>query len=623
MKRTIRLSLRTMPSPMDIMTPNQRHKAMAHNRGRTGPERALASGLWHRGIRYFTGEGYKAVRGMKLHGNPDLVLPRKRMVIFVDGCFWHGCPQCRRHEGLKGEFWVHKIAGNKARDRRVVAELEGQGWTVIRIPEHDVNTKSALSETVDRLVSLIGAAPPGSAIRDFVLRERPYTELPLTAVSLFSGAGLSDLGYEMAGFRFVVQVEVNPKRAAIGAANFPCSTWLTRDVCGSADEVATAYHRATSRRLDLLVATPPCQGMSSSNPSRGKRQSPRAQELEAKNRLMLEMIPIARRLKPRVIVAENVRPVLTLNVEYEGANGTVIDHIRDHLSDYEVFPGVVNVADYGIPQVRKRALVVAIHKGEPCLADMLLRKGTSLPTPTHSERTTNGALPWVSIRQWLQLMEYDHLDAKSEDTARGKHWLHFVPSYGSDRYMQISQIPPNSGRSAFDNDVCISCGRQEVAVCMMQCPTCGSVMRNRPYVERDGQPSLIKGFKSSYRRMNPDRPAYTITTNSSHIGSDFKIHPWENRVLSILECADIQTVPRFYDWTRASDERTLYLIRNLVGEAFPPYFTYLHGLTLANALSSSEESSRPSRAVFAKQRKCMPEDNSSGANLMEACTPTG
>ena len=555
---------------MDTMTPQQRYKAMAHNRGRTGPELALASGLWHRGVRYFTSEGYQAVRGMKLPGDPDLVLPRQRMVIFVDGCFWHGCPQCRKHKGLSGEFWVNKIAGNRARDQRVTAELESDGWTVLRVPEHDIDTKSALSATADRLVRLIRSAPPGRAIRDFVLGERPSTELPLTAVSLFSGAGLSDLGYEMAGFRFVVQVELDRKRAAIGAFNFPCSTWLTRDVCGSADEVETAYRMATSRRLDLLVATPPCQGMSSSNPSRGKRRSPRAQELEAKNRLMLEMIPVAGKLQPRVIVAENVRPVLTLKVEYGGANGTVVDHIRNHLSDYEVFPVVVNVSDYGIPQVRKRALVVAIHKGEPCLASMSSRKEEPLPSPTHSERPTNGALPWVSIRQWLQLMEYDQLDAKSDDTVRGKHWLHFVPSYGTDRYMQVSQIPPNSGRSAFENDECPSCGQQQVAADLIRCPSCDAVMRNRPYVERNGQPALIKGFDSSYRRMRPERPAYTITTNSSHIGSDFKIHPWENRVLSILECADLQTLPRFYDWTQAKDNRTLYLIRNLIGEAFQP-----------------------------------------------------
>ena len=154
--------------------------------------------------------------------------------------------------------------------------------------------------------------------------------------------------------------------------------------------------------------------------------------------------------------------------------------------------------------------------------------------------------------------------------------------------MQISQIPPNSGRSAYENDVCPSCKQQEVDISKILCPSCGGVMRNRPYVKREGGPSLIRGFKSSYRRMSPGRPAYTITTNSSHIGSDFKIHPWENRVLSILECADLQTVPRFYNWTRAKDNRTLYLIRNLIGEAFPTYFTYLHGLVLAELLSGSQ-----------------------------------
>ena len=87
--------------------------------------------------------------------------------------------------------------------------------------------------------------------------------------------------------------------------------------------------------------------------------------------------------------------------------------------------------------------------------------------------------------------------------------------------------------------------------------------------------------------MSPGRPAYTITTSSSHIGSDFKIHPWENRVLSIQECADLQTVPRFYDWTRAMEGRTFYLIRTLIGEAFPTYFTYLHGQALAKLLSKS------------------------------------
>ena len=150
----------------DVMKPSQRYRAMARNRGRTGPERALASGLWHRGVRYFTHEGYRSVKGVKLPGTPDIVLPRKRIAIFVDGCFWHGCPQCRKHEDLSGEFWVTKIMGNIQRDLRVTRELTDAGWTVFRIPEHDVRTKTALAETIDRLVTVIHSASFGRAALD-------------------------------------------------------------------------------------------------------------------------------------------------------------------------------------------------------------------------------------------------------------------------------------------------------------------------------------------------------------------------------------------------------------------------------------------------------------------------
>ncbi len=390
----------------------------------------------------------------------------------------------------------------------------------------------------------------------------------------------------MAGFQFLVQVEVDRRRAAIGADNFPKSKWIPDNVRTNREEIAEAYWAATPDPLDLLVATPPCQGMSSSNPSRGKRQTPKAEALEEKNRLILEVIPIAELLKPRIIVAENVRQVLTLEVEYEGTRGRIIDLLRDGLSDYQIFPGVVNVADYGIPQIRKRALVVAVHNDEPWLKSAAVQNLTPWPSPTHSEESTNGAPRWVSIQEWFEAMEYETLDAKSKDAARGKHPLHYVPAYGPDRYQQVSEIPPHSGRSAYENDACPSCKYSPVEFDRVSCPSCNSIMRNRPYVERNGQPSLIKGFKSSYRRMSPNRPAYTVTTNSSHVGSDFKIHPWENRVLSILECADLQTVPRFYDWTRARKDRTFYLIRNLIGEAFPTYFTYRHGQFLDKLLSS-------------------------------------
>ena len=240
-------------------------------------------------------------------------------------------------------------------------------------------------------------------VRDFILQDRPSDDLQWTAVSLFSGAGLSDLGYELAGFRFVVQVELDQKRADIGSQNFPNSQWLTLDVRDNAEDIARAYQEVESSPLDLLVATPPCQGMSTSNPSRGKRRTPRAEALEEKNRLLLEVIPVARLLKPRIIVIENVRQVLTLEVEHNGEREMTINHLHKDLSEYEVSPNVVNVADYGIPQIRKRALIIAVRKDEAWL-DSLKTSGRS-PTPesTHAEHQVNGTKPWVSIREWFRL----------------------------------------------------------------------------------------------------------------------------------------------------------------------------------------------------------------------------
>jgi DNA (cytosine-5)-methyltransferase 1 len=418
----------------------------------------------------------------------------------------------------------------------------------------------------------------------FIEQPRPAFPEEFTAVSVFSGAGLSDIGYALAGFRFIVQVELDPRRAEVGSANFPGSRWLVGDVRQLQADIVTAYRAATNDKLDLLVATPPCQGMSSSNPSRGRRHTAEAERLEDKNQLLLEVVPLAKELQPRLIVAENVRPLLTLQVTYEGRHASVLDHLRACLPNYEFFAGVINVADYGVPEDRRRALMVGVHRDELWLKDVVDQGFVPWPAPTHAEQTMDGLQPWVSLGEWLRFMNYEPLDSSSPEAAKGTPPLHFVPHYAGDRYLLVSHIPPNSGKSAYENDTCPVCGTHPVRPGVVKCPY-GHLMRNRPYVRQGRSVRLIKGFDSSYRRMDPKRPSYTITTNSSHIGSDFKIHPWENRVLSILECADLQSVPRFFDWSATLERKSggkpvPYLVRNLVGEAFPPYFTYLHGEVL-------------------------------------------
>ena len=137
------------------MSIEHRRRAMQANRGRTRPERALASRLWRKGLRYLTHKGYESKYNQKLPGHPDLVFPGKLLVIFVDGCFWHGCPSCKGIPERSGEFWANKILGNIARDARITSLLVERGWTVLRVPEHNLRTKSKLAQTAGALVASI------------------------------------------------------------------------------------------------------------------------------------------------------------------------------------------------------------------------------------------------------------------------------------------------------------------------------------------------------------------------------------------------------------------------------------------------------------------------------------
>ena len=122
------------------MSPAQRRKAMQSNRGRTKPERRFAREIWHAGFRFLTAEGYVARFGERFIGNPDLIFTRKRIVVFVDGCFWHGCNRCHDFANDCNGWWQDKIATNVARDKRVRRKLRRLGWTVIRVWEHQLAT---------------------------------------------------------------------------------------------------------------------------------------------------------------------------------------------------------------------------------------------------------------------------------------------------------------------------------------------------------------------------------------------------------------------------------------------------------------------------------------------------
>ena len=86
-------------------------------------------------------------------GKPDFVFDEKRVILFVDGCFWHGCPVCKNIPATNTEFWLSKITKTQNRDTEVNAILLNEGWTVIRIWEHELKKKN-IEATTKKLLKL-------------------------------------------------------------------------------------------------------------------------------------------------------------------------------------------------------------------------------------------------------------------------------------------------------------------------------------------------------------------------------------------------------------------------------------------------------------------------------------
>jgi len=114
--------------------PEERSRIMRSVPGKnTTPERALRRALWAAGLR-----GYR-LHNESVPGTPDVVFGPERLAIFVDGCFWHGCPRCYREPKSRREYWRMKVARNKDRDIKVNKACKVAGWHVLRIWEHNLS----------------------------------------------------------------------------------------------------------------------------------------------------------------------------------------------------------------------------------------------------------------------------------------------------------------------------------------------------------------------------------------------------------------------------------------------------------------------------------------------------
>lgn len=408
----------------------------------------------------------------------------------------------------------------------------------------------------------------------------------MKAISLFASGGIGDLALKSNGIDIIIANELLEDRCKVLAYNYPETEVIQGDIRVKKNEIIEkAKQYLGVKSLDILYATPPCQGMSKNgrgtllnNIRKGLRP-----KIDERNTLIIPAIEIAKALNPRVIIFENVPEMQDTIIETpNGDYKTIVEYIKTELeTEYKGKAEIVEFADYGVPQKRQR--LITIFSRDIFLKDFFKITNTFLPAKTHGNvEKNNGIAKWVTVRDVISNLP--KLDASDKKLATSKIEFHRVPTLDKDKYFWVSNTKPEKG--AFDNQ-CISCGNDdnqkhgsslnEMGInrandtTPIYCSKCGSLLP-RPWVIENGEYRLMKGFTSAYKRMKWDAPANALTTNLSYACSDSKLHPEQNRVLSLYEAFIIHTISDFtYHWKRTDGIKVSdKTIREIIGESIPP-----------------------------------------------------
>ncbi len=410
-------------------------------------------------------------------------------------------------------------------------------------------------------------------------------EVSLVSGSLFSGGGVGDVGIEWgAKIPVLAACELVPSRAALIRSNFPGTKVFEGDVWKLQDEYVRYFEsKLEGKRPWLLTLSPPCQGMSSNGAGRisaAIRQGNRPQEDE-RNRLILPGISVLEQLKPDWFILENVRRMENTIIRNEkNQPENILDCLARRLRPlgYSVRANVLDFRAYGVPHHRSRLITIGcripslVKEHGPVKSVYSKELSPFHPPPTHG---SEGKPSFVSLRQAIG--DLPALDARDR-LVDPKDPYHCIPHWNERQYFWMEHTP--EGQTAFENDECPECGQLTKDRTSTSC-SCGFSLP-RPQLSMGRESRLIRGFRSSYRRMWWDKPGGTLTMNSGVISSDLKGHPEQNRVLSIREILLLSTLqnPKWeknysfegikYGRMKEGDVFSKKLIREVIGESIPP-----------------------------------------------------
>ncbi len=324
------------------------------------------------------------------------------------------------------------------------------------------------------------------------------------AIDLFSGAGGLHIGFEEAGFDIKLCIDNDNLVERTHKRNFSNIPMINRDIRTVPSSEIKSY--LDDGTVDVIIGGPPCQGFStigkrvSSDPEKRAKHDPR-------NELVLTYARIIRELRPKFIVMENVKGILTLQ------DGAYLQNVLNQLHEagYAAEYKLINMADYGVPEIRERVIIIGNRVGLP----------VEFPKPDHSDNSDDGLPMWNNC--WDVIKDLEPLGDMPE--------FNHVALKHTEKNIARYKLIPEGGRLP----------------------------------ESDLPPELYrKNFGNTYKRLSRQRPALTMVP-----GNDaFPIHPTLHRSLTVREAARIQTFPDniIFEGNRRQQGHQ-------VGNAVPPVFS--------------------------------------------------
>jgi DNA (cytosine-5)-methyltransferase 1 len=335
-------------------------------------------------------------------------------------------------------------------------------------------------------------------------------------VSLFSSAGIDEYYLKDIGFNVVVANEKIKERADLyqkmyGKCKMICGDITDTNIFGE------LKNEISKHKIDFLIATPPCQGVSLA----GKNKSMEQMTTDHRNQLIMKAIEIIKLTKPKVILIENVPRYKDLYLTYKNKLHTVENILKKELVDYTLRVEVISATDFGVPQKRARVIF------------RLYKKDINWELPKKEDE--------ITLRQAI-----GHLPTLEAGEDSGIKW-HYARKHTKEHVEWMKNT--NEGKSAFENKI------------------------NYPR-KKDG--TRIKGYKATYARMKWDKPAPTITMRNDAISSQTNVHPGRIKDDGTVSDARVLTPRELYILTSLPPEPVIplktkeSLIRKVIGESFPP-----------------------------------------------------